>query len=51
LAAIHRVYTLVNKDAVQENYTELVEYHKSTYTKLVSTEQQKQGIIWAEWIV
>lgn len=51
LATIQRTYTFVHKDAIQNTYGELVEIHKATYTKLVSTEHQKQHMIWAERIL
>jgi len=51
LAAIHRVYALLNKNTVQETYGELVEKYKEQYMKLVSIEQQKQHIMWTERLI
>lgn len=51
LAAINRAYALINKNTVQETYTELVEKHKATYMKLVTIQQQKEYSVRAEWIV
>lgn len=51
LAGLHRLYAILNKNAIQETYPELVEKYKTTYTKLVPITQQKQRDIRAERLV
>ncbi len=51
LAALYRIYALINKNTVQETYTELVEKYKANYMKLVSIQGTKSHSTWAERIV